>query len=183
MHTIDLTDEDVNYVRSTFQPQSDADRERAAAGIAPQPSYVLPDGTAMVSAAPDPDLAQSQDPADLRGRFATRWTAAGGRPEEVDAQLAEWLDGIYALCLRSPGPEAILAKGGLADAITALIARPLPEEAWWRETLRHAVAAYDALVLPFASTDPARFGVATSRMRLIDAVREQWPEVFTPDPA
>lgn len=78
----------------------------------------------------------------------------------------------------SPNPEFILAKGGLADAIAALIACPMPDRSWWRDALRHSVSAYDVLVLPFASIDAARFGAPTSRTRLIDEVREKWPAAF-----
>ncbi len=54
----------------------------------------------------------------------------------------------------------------------------MPHRAWWRDTLRNAVNAYDSLVLPFASVDSARFGAPTSRARLVDGVRAQWPQVF-----
>lgn len=181
----ELTDEDVAYVISAFRPQTESDRQRAAGGVAPKPSYVLPDGRAMVSAEPDPDLASATDPDGLRRRFVSRWVAAGGREQDADRELAAWLDGGYGVCLQSPAPESILAKDGLAQAITALIAQPQPQNRWWQATLRHAVAAYDELVLPFASVDPARFGTPTSRTRLVDAVRERWPTVFQhdqPDP-
>jgi hypothetical protein len=171
----ELTNEGVAYVLSTFQPQAEVERQRAAAGVAPKPSYILPDGRAMVSATPDPDLAQATDPEELRRRFMSRWVAAGGQEQDADLELAAWLDGRYGVCLRSPAPESILAKDGLAQAISALIARPEPQQAWWQTTLRHAVAAYDQLVLPFASVDSARFGTPTSRARLVDAVRAQWP--------
>jgi len=173
----ELTAEDVAYVRSTFCTQSDLDRQRAAAGLAPQASYLLPDGTPMVATEPDADLAQTTDPLDLRQRFHTRWVAAGGRHQDADAELEAWLRGGYGVCLRSPCPETILAKTALAQTIAALTTRPMPQRAWWRETLRHAVAAYDELVLPFASVDPARFGGTTSRAQLIDTVRAQWPEL------
>ena len=177
MHS-QLTHDDVAYVQSTFRRQSEGERERAAAGLAPQPSYRLPDGTPMVSAAPDEELAEATDADDLRQRFLSRWVAAGGREQGVEQEIAAWLEGGYGICLPSPAPENILAKDGLASAITALIARPAEEQRWWRDTLRHAVSAYDALVLPFASVDPTRFGTTTSRMRLIDAVRARWPSVF-----
>ena len=174
-----FTEQDVEYVLATFEPQAEADRERAASGVAPNPSYVLPDGRSMISAEPDPDLAQASDSKDLRRRFIARWTTAGGREDDAGTEIAAWLDGGYGVCLRSPGPESILVKEGIARAITALIARPEPQQAWWRATLRHSVAAYDQLVLPFASIDAARFGGATSRARLVDAVRARWPEVFS----
>lgn len=171
-----LTDQDAAYVRSTFRPQTEHDRGRAAAGLAAQPSYVLPDGTPMVSAVLDEELAQATDPQDLRRRFVSRWVSAGGREQDADRELAAWLNGGYGVCLRAPAPEAILAKDGLAKAIEALIAQPMPQHSWWRAALRHAVDAYDSLVLPFASVDSVRFGGATSRARLVDAVRARWSE-------
>jgi hypothetical protein len=177
----ELTDQDVAYVTCAFRPQTESDRRRAAAAIAPKPSYVLPDGRAMISAEPDANLAGATDPDGLRRRFVSRWVAAGGREQDGGRELAAWLDGGYGVCLRSPAPESILAKDGLAQAITALIAQPLPQNRWWQATLRHAVAAYDELVLPFASVDPARFGAPTSRMRLVDAVHARWPMVFQHD--
>lgn len=174
----ELSPEDVTYVSSTFRPQSELERERAEAGLAPSPSYVLPDGTPMVSAEPDDELANAVDPRDLRRRFVSRWTRAGGREHDAGCELETWLEGGYGICLPSPGPETILAKDGLAQAITALVAHPRPDQRWWQNTLRHAVHAYDALVLPFASVDPARFGTSTSRMRLVDDVRQRWLELF-----
>lgn len=171
-----LTDQDVSYVQSAFRPQTEHERARAAAGLAPQPSYILPDGTPMVSAEPDEDLAQAGDTRDLQRRFVSRWVRAGGHEQDARTELAAWLRGGYGVCLRTPTPEAILAKDALAKAIEALIAQPMPCHPWWRDTLRHAVDAYDSLVLPFASVDSVRFGGATSRARLVDAVRARWPE-------
>lgn len=173
-----LTAADETYVRARFRPQGPSERERADAGLAPQPSYCLPDGTAMLSAASDPELLAAPDRETLARRFKARWTGAGGRPEDAPAELEAWLGGGYGVCLPDPGPETILAKEGLAQAITALSARARPEEEWWRATLRAAVAAYDALVLPFASVDPQRFGAPTSRSRLVDDVRAAWPQAF-----
>jgi hypothetical protein len=175
----ELTDDDVAYVRARFRPQTDHERARAAAGLAPQPSYVLPDGTPMVSAEPDQHLAQATDPQDLHRRFVSRWVGAGGHEQDADPELVAWLNGGYGVCLASPGPEAILAKDGLAQAITALVARPMPQLPWWQDTVRHTVNAYDALVLPFASVDAVRFGGTTSRTRLVDAVRARWLGPFT----
>jgi uncharacterized protein DUF6058 len=171
-----LTDEDVAYVQSAFRPQTEHERARAAAGLSAQPSYILRDGTAMVSAEPDEDLAEASEPQDLRRRFVARWVGAGGHEQAADPELAGWLNGGYGVCLRTPAPETILAKNGLAQAIEALIARPMPEHSWWQDTLHHAVDAYDALVLPFASVDSVRFGGTTSRERLVDAVRARWPD-------
>jgi hypothetical protein len=174
----DLTHDDIDYVTATFRELSAADQQAAAAGLAPQPSYLLPSGRAMGPARPDPELAGASDASDLRRRFRTRWVAAGGQAQDADSEFAAWLGGGYGVCLRSPAPETILAKTALAQAITALIARPLPDQHWWQATLRSAVEAFDQLVLPFASVDAERFGRPTTRTRLIDTVRERWPEVF-----
>lgn len=179
----ELTHQDVAYVTSTFRRQTEAEYHRAAARCAPKPAYLLPDGTPMVPAASDEELDGASDPEDLHRRFARRWVDVGGRPEDVDAELATFLDGRYGVCLPSPGPEVILAKEGIAQAIAALIAIPSPQRDWWRDTLRCAVAAYDALVLPLASVDPDRFGQPTSRMVLVDAVRERWRDMFTQAPS
>lgn len=175
-----LTDRDQEYVRATFRAQTEAEQDAAARGFGPKPAYILPDGTPMGSATPDGELAAVADADDLRRLFTTRWLEAGGSPEAAPTELAAWLGGRYSVCLPTPGPELILAKEGIAQAIETLIARPEPLKDWWRKTLCAAVAAYDALVLPFASIDPERFGQATSRALLVDAVREQWPEVFEP---
>jgi hypothetical protein len=136
----DLTPQDIGYVTATFQTQTDSDRDATAAGLAPQPCYVLPDGRAMVCAAPDPDLALAADRGDLRRRFLARWIAAGGYEQDADPELTAWLNGGYGVCLRTPAPESILAKSGLAQAITALIARPMPEQDWWRAGRLHRCA-------------------------------------------
>jgi hypothetical protein len=68
----ELTDQDVSYVSSTFRAQTEAERRRAAAGCAPKPAYLLPDGTGMTSAKPDEELASAADSDDLRRRFKTR---------------------------------------------------------------------------------------------------------------
>jgi hypothetical protein len=136
----ELTGQDVAYVTSAFRCQSDAERERAAARLALNPAYFLADATPLVSAAPDDDLAVADNANDLLGRFTRRWLDAGGRPEDVEAEFASWLDGRYGVCLRSPTPELILAKEGVAQAIQALAARPMPHEDSWRETLRGSIA-------------------------------------------
>ncbi len=165
-------------MQSAFRPQTEHERARAAAGLAAQPSYILPDGTPIVSAEPDGDLARAGDAQDLRRRFVARWVSAGGREQDADPEFAAWLKGAYGVCLRTPSPEAILAKDALAKAIEALIAQPMPCHPWWQDTLRHPVDAYDSLVLPFASVDSVRFGGATSRERLVDAVRARWLDSF-----
>ncbi|HTP23950.1 MAG TPA: hypothetical protein VMJ65_30390 [Solirubrobacteraceae bacterium] len=44
-------------MQSAFWPQTEHERVRAAAAPAAQPSYILRDGTAVVSAEPNEDLA------------------------------------------------------------------------------------------------------------------------------
>ncbi|HZU40196.1 MAG TPA: hypothetical protein VE992_04055, partial [Solirubrobacteraceae bacterium] len=90
-----LSDADVAYVASAFRRQTDEERRRADAGLSPRPSYTLPDGTPMVSAEADPDLARAADAADLERRFLARWQAAGGAAREVGEELSAWLGGGY----------------------------------------------------------------------------------------
>jgi hypothetical protein len=78
-----LTEQDVSYVRRTFQVQSELERARARDGIAPKPAYLLPDGTPMVCASPDEQLAGVADVEQLRRCFTERWQDAGGRLEEA----------------------------------------------------------------------------------------------------
>lgn len=173
-----LTGPDLEYVQRNFVAQTPSQQARARLRAAPAASYTTPDGTPMVSRTPDRGLQDAKDAAELERMFTDRWTLAGGREDELDAELDSFLSGGYGVCLASPSPETILAKAGLAQAIGALTTQPAPNSAWWTATLRSTVSAYDALVLPFASVDAARFGGSTSRARLVDRVRERWPDLF-----
>jgi uncharacterized protein DUF6058/nucleotidyltransferase-like protein len=88
------------------------------------------------------------------------------------------LHGLDPACLRSTTPEAIVAKGSLMTAISALLARPQPATESWRVALRGAVDALDALERPFARYDRGRFGGPTSRDRLITTTRTRFPDLW-----
>lgn len=180
MHVTDPAD--VAYVRRHFRAPSDAERARAARGLAPAPTYRLPDGDAVPAAAPDADLAAAVDSADLSARFARRFASAGGAHGDAHTELEAWLSGQYGACLPDPTPEAIATKTALATTIAALLAAPRPGDGWWRGTMRATVDAYDHLVMPFAPGDASRFGGSTSRQRLVDTPRTRWPALWqTPD--
>jgi hypothetical protein len=172
--------DDIAYVEASFCAMSEAARELVKRGVLPEATYFLPDGTPMVPADHAVLLDDAGgDPDAIAGLFRDRYLAAGGNPAEVDAEHSAWLSGGYGACLRSTTPEAIVAKGGLMSAITALLASPTPEEQSWRMALRGAVDSLDALERPFAAYDRERFGGPTSRDRLITATRMRFPELWS----
>jgi hypothetical protein len=171
--------EDIEYVRTSFVAMDDAVRPLVERGVLPQATYVLPDGTPMVprdhaalldDAAGDPDA--------IAARFKERFLAAGGNPAAVDEEHEAWLSGEYGVCLWQTTPEAIVAKSGLMEAITALVADPRERDPQWRAALRGAVDALDALERPFARYDRERFGGPSSRDRLIAATRERFADLW-----
>jgi hypothetical protein len=179
-----MTAADVSYVEENYVTLEDACagraetpeevRARAAAGQLPQPSYVLPDGTEMVPA----DYFAIADAG--RDAFERQFLAAGGRPDEVDAEWDGYLSGAYGVCLKEQTPANIVRKEALVKAIAGLLAAPEPGESAWRSRLRTAVDELDELERPFAPDyDRARWG-PSSRDRCITAPRERYPEVFAP---
>jgi hypothetical protein len=177
---------DLPYLRETFVRldtlcrthghDPDAVRRAMADRLLPGPAYVLDDGTELV--APDffelAHLAGSFEA--LQGWFRRAWEQAAARYPEAgtaDEQWEEYLTGIYAVCLRSVTPAAIVAKGELVDTIERLIAEPAPEDEAWRRELAAAVDGLDALSKPFAPFDRVRYGPVT-RDRFITAVRERF---------
>jgi Family of unknown function (DUF6058) len=174
----DATD-DLAYVRASFRPMDDALRPLVEAGVLPQASYLLPDGTPMVPADHAELLADADgEPGLVATRFRERFVAAGGDPSVADEEHAAWLSGEYGVCLRKATPEAIVAKGALMTAIAALVAGAAPADDGWRVALRGAVDALDALERPFARYDRERFGGPLSRDRLITATRRRFPELW-----
>jgi len=172
--------EDLEYVRTSFRPMSDAARPLVECGVLPRATYVLPDGTPMVPADHTALLDDARgDPDAVAATFRDRFVAAGGDAAEVDEEHAAWLSGEYGACLRATTPEAIVAKGGLMTAITALLAQPNPADDSWRVALRGAVDALDAIERPFARYDRERFGGPTSRDRLISRTRERFPKAWS----
>src|SRR5918993_4631760 len=92
-----MTAADVEYVEANYISLEEACacraealeevRAVAAAGQLPQPSYVLPDGTEMVPA----DYFAIADAG--RDAFEREFLAAGGSPDEVDAEWDGYLSG------------------------------------------------------------------------------------------
>jgi hypothetical protein len=171
--------QDIEYVRTTFVAMDEAVRPLVERGILPQATYVLPDGTPMV---PSDHAALLEDaaggPDAVTARFKERFLAAGGAPAAVDEEHEAWLSGEYGACLWQTTPEAIVAKSGLVEAITALLADPREREQPWRTAIRGAVDALDALERPFARYDRERFGGPSSRDRLIAATRERFADLW-----
>lgn len=171
--------DDLDYVRRAFRPMDDAVRSLVERGVLPQATYVLPDGTPMVPADHTALLDDAKgDPNAIAERFRERFIAAGGNPAQADEEHAAWLSGEYGACLHKTTPEAIVAKGALMTAITALLATPALTEDGWRVALRGAVDALDAIERPFARYDRDRFGGPSSRDRLITATRERFPDLW-----
>jgi Family of unknown function (DUF6058) len=178
-----LTTADIDYIRSNYVTIDEAcsgrretpERVRALidAGRLPEPSYWLPDGTAMVPA----DYLQLLDDAgsvgDLRAHFARRFLAAGGDPAELDEEWRGYLSGLYGVCLREVTPETIIRKTALVDSLTRKLADPEPDDADWRRSLREQVDELDALEREFSPDyDRTRFDEPPTRDRLIVAARE-----------
>jgi hypothetical protein len=171
--------EDIHYVRSTFVVMDEAVRPLVERGVLPQATYVLPDGTPMVP----PDHAALLDAADgdadaVAALFKERFRGAGGDPASVDEEHEAWLSGEYGACLWDTAPESIVAKGGLMQAIAALLVNPREHDERWRAAVRGAVDALDAHERPFARFDRERFGGSCSRDRLITATRMRFASLW-----
>ena len=125
-----MTAADVAYVEANYLSFEEACAGRAealeqvravaAAGQLPQPSYVLPDGTEMVPA----DYFEIADAG--RDVFEREFLAAGGSPDEVDAEWDGYLSGAYGVCLKEQTPANIVRKEALVKAIGGLLASPEP---------------------------------------------------------
>jgi hypothetical protein len=188
-----LSTADRAYIRENYVPLTELARDRdldvaalIADGRLPQPSYVLDDGTEMV---PRDYFALLDDAGGvdaLHAHFVERYEVAAARePEQLDPVEDEWmgyLSGGYGVCLQAVTPEAIVRKCALMKRIEALVATPAPDDGRWRDDLRAAVDELDAIERPFAEYDRERFGGPVSRDRLITAVRERYPDVFSAAP-
>jgi hypothetical protein len=177
-----MTAADVAYVEANYVSLDQACAGRAetpeevralvAAGQLPQPSYVLPEGTEMVPG----DYFVIADAG--REAFKREFLAAGGGPDEVDAEWEGYLSGAYGVCLKEQTATTIVRKEALVKAISGLLASPEPGERGWRARLRSAVDELDELERPFAPDyDRARWG-PSSRDRCVTAPRERYPGVF-----
>jgi Family of unknown function (DUF6058) len=171
--------EDIAYVKRAFRPMDAEVHTLVERGVLPRATYVLPDGTPMV---PSDHLALLEDvngdPGGVAQAFRDRFIAAGGNPADADDEHAAWLTGEYGACLLTTTPEAIVTKGALMTAISALLIAPRPADHSWCLALRAAVDALDAIERPFAAYDRERFGGPTSRDRLITATRQRFPELW-----
>jgi hypothetical protein len=186
---MELTQADIAYVCANFRPLDDVCREHGEspeqvrelirARRLPAPSYVLPDGTEMVPADYFALMDEAGGADRLRDDFDRRHRRAGGDPAELDEDWDGYIDGIYAICLRSVSPETIVRKTELVDAIGALLEQPAQDDAEWRSRLRRQVDELDALERDFSPDyDRHQFGRPPTRDLLINAARERYPDVF-----
>jgi uncharacterized protein DUF6058 len=173
-----LTDRDLDYIRDELVPLADLCRtagrdldevRRLIAGrTLPAPPYP---GVEAVPA----DYFDLPDAASF---------VAAYDGEDVDEDLAAYLDGTYFVCLRRATPANIVRKGALVDELRALLAESRPDDAAWAGRLRAAVDELDALERPFSPDyDRSRFGRPPTRDELIAAPRRRWPELFAGAPA
>jgi uncharacterized protein DUF6058 len=178
-----LTTADIDYIRENYVPLGAAcagrhetpERVRVLidAGRLPEPTYWLPDGTAMVPADYFRLLDEAGSPADVRAHFARRFLGAGGDAATVDEEWSAYLSGLYGVCLREVTPETIVRKTALVDSVTRLLDHPRSDDAEWRRTLREQVDELDALERDFSPDyDRTRFHEPPTRDRLIATARE-----------
>jgi hypothetical protein len=186
--TSTFTAADLAYLGENFHTLEELCRDRDEtpdhvralidSGLLPRPSYVLDDGTELFPG----DYFRLSDEAGgqaLRACFVERYRAAGGRLEDAEGEWADYLSGLYSVCLRDVTPETIVHKGALVDAVSALMEDPRPGEDRWRDELCRQVDELDALEREFSPDyDRGRFGEPPSRDRLIVAAHERYPEVF-----
>lgn len=195
--------EDIAYIREQFIPLKELCSERGHAysdvlalierECLPRPTYLLPDGTAMVPYDYFELLEDAGDPARLQPRFEERWERAlaelappGFDRRDLPVVEEEWTDyisGLYGVCLREVTPERMAEKTLLCFVIEELLAEPQPDDAGWRAGLRTAVDRLDEIEMPFSEFDRERLGGPVSRDRLITAVRERYAEIFKPSRA
>ena len=177
--------EDLAYVRAGYATLEElahgrsipVAQMRAWVGVQmPRATYVLPDGERRYAR----DWWRLFDDAGgIEGVgevFATRYRAAGGH--DLDAEWQYYVAGLYGACLREATPENIVAKARLVDQLMRMLAAPRPDDDAWCRDLRRAVDALDRIERPFAACDRERFGGPTSRDRLIDGPRAQFPHAF-----
>jgi Family of unknown function (DUF6058) len=184
-----LSEADIAYIRTNYRPLAEVcdehgDRletieELIRARRLPAPSYVLPDGTGMVPADYFALVDEAGGVERLRAEFERRHREAGGPPGELDADWEGYIDGIYAVCLRSVSPESIVRKEQLVVSVGLLLEHPQPDDARWQERLAREVEELDALEREFSPDyDRRRFGRPPTRDALIVAARERYPDLF-----
>jgi hypothetical protein len=189
-----FTEADLRLIETDFQtlPALCAGRGVAAteierlidAGRMPQPAYTLPDGRRMF---PDDYLElhdEAGGPDRLRDYFREQFEGAArtaglefSAEWNLESEWADYLDGTYWICLRNARPEVMIDKERQIRTISELLRSPQPRSAPWREHLRAAVDALDAIERPFTDFDRARWEY-TSRERYITSVKQRYPEAF-----
>jgi uncharacterized protein DUF6058 len=146
-----------------------------------QPAYVLPDGGHMFPLDYFVLLDHARDIDELPFYFHDRYVlatqSAGLNPGDAGEVWADYLSGMFGICLRSVTPESIAKKGQLIDLIECLVSAPDPGDHTWRTVLRSSVDALDDLERPFTDYARRRWG-ESSRDRYITATRARYPVVF-----
>ena len=180
-----LSEADVAYVRGSFRPLGEVCRDHGdrledvhrmiRERRLPAPSYVLPDGSEMVP----PDyfalVDEAGGPPRLREEFERRHRAAGGADAELEEDWQGYIDGLYAVCLRSVSPETIVRKSELVRSIGALLEAEAPDEG----ELSRQVDELDTLEREFSPDyDRRRFPRPPTRDLLIAAAHERFPDIF-----
>jgi hypothetical protein len=180
-----LTAADIDYIRDNYVTLEEACAGRretpervlalVEAGRLPEPSYWLPDGTAMVPADYFVLLDKAGSLSDLRAHFSRRFLDAGGEPADVDDEWNAYLNGLYGVCLRNVTPETIVRKSALVGSLGGLLADPRPQDDEWKATLRRQVDDLDTLERDFSPDyDRTRFDRPPTRDRLIAAARKRY---------
>jgi hypothetical protein len=181
----DFSADDVRYIEEAYVPLELLCAERGVdpEGL-PQPAYVLPDGRRMVPRDYFELLDDAGGREGMRERFESRLRAAAaaaglefGEEWNPESEWTDYLEGTYAVCLWSVTPEAMVEKERLIRTIRALVDRPEPASAAWKERLADAVGALDALERPFTDYDRARWEYTTRALYITD-VRARFPEAF-----
>jgi hypothetical protein len=191
-----FTEADLRIIEADFNTLAElcSERDIAAsdvealidAGLMPQPAYSLPDGRRMFPR----DYFQLYDeaggPDKIRAYFDEQFRRAAHAAGlgftdawNPDSEWTDYIDGTYWICLRDASPNVIVEKERLIRAISELVASPERESGQWRERLRTAVRALDAIERPFTDFDRARWDY-TSRERYITDVEKRYPEAFEP---
>jgi hypothetical protein len=176
-----MSEADVEYCQRLFVPLTgepdhavDVIHRLIADSRLPLPSYLLPDGSAMVHPGYLDNLRAADGPEHVEAWFTAHWAE-----DDQDTAAEEWdayLSGQY-VCLYVVTPETIQAKTRLIEQIRAAVARldAAPDDIEVRDQLRSAVDGLDELEPPFAPDyDRLRFGGPSSREVWIDDIRARY---------